>query len=436
MKLLFLTTFNVPINHEHYFTINVIRHLGSYCLSHDDLEMECITLIKSEDDSEAILRDEPDLSVKYGVNYKTYRYPTSWTSESLITSIAELFKALSPDVIHSNMIEGLDIKAAKLANIPIFLTIHIGGFICPRGGGNGLLKYDDTICDKGICADCYKCIIHDLPFHKLGLVTYRMFNATKIANYFANRKKPVWYLTTLFRTDNRIKQRLTCINEFKSAHLIAANYRLGTLLEKYVSANQIHVVPHGVEPRKRLPLPSLDGPIHFFILSRLQYSKGIVEAIKAFRGIPHSQYQLHIIGDATNGISDRLFMRKVLMAARGINVVFHGRIRNTDIESVISNCHLMIHNAFFHEVYGINISESLSIGRGVLASRCGGPEMQIEDGKNGILFKPHSIAALHDAILKVLDNKNLIRQFSESAKLPMPIQNYVNRLVDLYHDIC
>lgn len=99
MKLLFLTTFNVPINHEHYFTINVIRHLGSYCLSHDDLEMECITLIKSEDDSEAILRDEPDLSVKYGVNYKTYRYPTSWTSESLITSIAELFKALSPDVL-------------------------------------------------------------------------------------------------------------------------------------------------------------------------------------------------------------------------------------------------------------------------------------------------------------------------------------------------
>lgn len=435
MKLLFLTTYGVRIINEHFFTKNVIKHLGIYSQSHVDFEMECVTLLPSEDVSETILTDTPELGDEFGVNYKVYRYPATWSSEKQISAIAALFNTISPDLIHSNMIEGLDVKAAKLANIPIFLTIHIGGFICPRGGGNGLLKYDDTICDKGICTDCYKCIISDLPFPKLGLAIYRMFNATKIANYFANRKKPVWYLTNLFRTDNRINERKLRIEDFKYAHIIAANHKLGILLKKYVTSSHIHIIPHGVEPRKRLQLPSLDGPVHFFILSRIQYSKGIVEALKAFRGIPHSQYQLHIIGDAEKSLSNRMYMYKVLNASKSINVIFHGRLPNTEIETIIEKCHIMIHNTFCHEVYGINISESLSMGRGVLATKCGGSEMQIEDGKNGILYEPHSVSALHESILKVLNNKNMIRQFSESAKLPMPIENYVNNLVTLYHEV-
>lgn len=435
MKLLFLTTYNVQINDDHFFTRNVIQYLSYYSKSHYDFNIECVTLRPSNKVSNSILTEEPELGNQFGVRYKIYQYPNSWPIDKQVASIAELFKTITPDVIHSNMIEGIDVKAAKLANIPIFLTIHIGGFICPRGGGNGLLRYDNTICDKGICDDCYKCVISDLPLPKVGIATYRMFNDTSIARYFANKEKPTWYLTTLFRTDDRINERRLRIEDFKYANLIAANQRLGDLLVQYVPANQIHVIPHGVGQRKKLPLPSLDGPVHFFILSRIQYSKGIVEAIKAFRDIPHNLYQLHIIGDEGTSLSDRIYMKNVLLAARGINVVFHGRLPNTDIETVIEKCHIMIHNAFFHEVYGINISESLSMGRGVIATRCGGPEMQIEDGKNGILYEPHSVPALHDVILKVLNNKDLIRQFSDSANLPMSIENYVNNLVALYHEV-
>lgn len=435
MKLLFLTTYGVFINHDHFFTRNVIRHLGIYCQSHNDLEMECVTLLPTNEVPEAILTDTPELGNEFGVNYKVYNYPDTWTSERQISAIATLFNAIAPDVIHSNMIEGLDVKAARLANIPIFLTIHIGGFICPRGGGNGLLRYDNTICDSGICNECYKCVISDLPFPRFGFAAYRLFNNTSISSYFANKRKPTWYLSTLFRTDNRIKERKECIADFRYAHLIVANQKLGNLLKKYVPANQTHVIPHGVAPRKRLPLPSLKGPVHFYILSRIQYSKGIVEALKAFRDIPHNQYQLHIIGDAGTSLYDRMYMKKVLMTARGINVIFHGKIPNAEIESVIKECHIMIHNAFFHEVFGINISESLSMGRGVLATKCGGSEMQIQDGVNGILYEPHSITALHTVLLEIINNKHLIQKFSDSAELRMPIQNYVNELVSLYHNV-
>lgn len=435
MKILFLTTYGVRISNEHFFTKNVIRHLGYYCKSQNDIDIVCVTLIPSNEISEAILVDEPKLGEEFGVSYKIYNYPSGFSSEETDFTIAELFKTISPDVIHSNMIEGMDVRAARLANIPIVLTIHIGGFICPRGGGNGLLRYDDTICDSGICDDCYRCIIRDLPFHQLGIVAYRMFKNTSIACYFANRKKPVWYLTPLFCTDNRIKNRQTCMKDYEYAHLIAPNYRLGNLLGQCISANQIHILPHGVAPRKRLPLPSLDGPVQFFILSRIQYSKGIIEALKAFRGIPHNQYQLHIIGDAEKQFCEQMYMRKVLKAARGINVVFHGRIPNKDIESVIEKCHIMIHNSFCHEIFGINMSESLSIGRGVIATRCGGAEMQIQEGKNGLLYEPHSVPALRNTILRILNDKKLIKEFSDASELPMPIQKYINQLVALYHNV-
>lgn len=435
MKVLFLTTYGVRINAEHFFTRSVIRHLGYYCKSHNSLELLCVTLIPSDDISTSLLLDEPELSEEFGVRYKTYTYPSSLSSEEADYTIAELFRAVSPDIIHSNMIEGMDVRAAKLTNIPIVLTIHIGGFICPRGGGNGLLRYDDTICDSGICDDCYKCIIRDLPAPKFGLATYRLFNNTSTAHYFANRKAPLWYLTTLFRTNLRIKDRQKCLIDYTYAHVIAANNRLAKVLKRSIPANHIHILPHGVAPRKRLPLPSLNGPVQFFILSRIQYSKGIIETLKAFHGIPHSQYKLHIIGDAGKSLSDRFYMKKVLIASRGINVVFHGRIPNTDIESVIEKCHIMIHSSFVHEIYGIAIAESLSMGRGVIATRCGGAEMQIQDGKNGILYEPHSIQALHMAILKILNNRNLIREFSESSELPMPIQNYITHLVALYHNV-
>lgn len=436
MKLLFITTLNVPINKEHFFTINVIKSLGHYCQSYKDFELECITLIQSDDNSEATLRDEPNLSNEYGVNYKTYRYPSFWSSKKQVSSIAELFKAITPDIIHSNMIEGIDVRAARLARIPIVLTIHIGGFLCPRGGGNGLLRYDDTICNTGICEDCYKCVIRDLPFPKFSLSAYRLFHHTLIGRYFANRKKSVLYFTTLFRTDWKIKAYYARIEEYKYAHLIAANSKLCGVLANHYDKTHIHLLPHGVSPRKRLKLPDTNGAIKFYILSRFQYSKGIIDVLKAFKGIPHEKYELHLIGGgSTSSYADRQYLHKIEKFKRGINIFSHGWISNEDLESIIRNCHIMIHAAFFHEIYGIAIAESLSMGRGVLATRCGGAEMQIEDGKNGILYEPHSIPALHDAILKVLNNKDLIRQFSNAAELPMPIQNYVNHLVALYHDV-
>lgn len=432
MKILFLTTLCVDVDHEHFFTKNVIKHLVLYYSQQSrDFTFELATI------STVPCADPPRVETKKvsGVDYHTLYVASSMDRHELVDAVGNFFVDINPDVIHSNMIEGIDVVAARMAGIPIVMTVHIGGFICPRGGGNGLLRYDNTICDGVVTPRCARCVIRDFPFPRLGQSLYSLFHKSMFARYFADKRKPVWYLTPLFRIDDRIKERKQILEEYRYAHIIAANKKLVSILRHYLPEEYIHLLPHGVAPRQRLLLPLTDGPVKFFILSRIQYSKGIVEVLKAFKGISHDRYELHVIGDAQPGRSERLYMNAVKKAAIGVNVIFHGRLPNSDIETVIEKCHIMIHSTFCHEIYGINISEVLSMGRGVLASKCGGAEMQVENGVNGLLFEPHSVEAIRTAIDTILDNKELIRTFSDNAALPMPIMNYIEKLSEIYDEV-
>ena len=95
----------------------------------------------------------------------------------------------------------------------------------------------------------------------------------------------------------------------------------------------------------------------------------------------------------------------------------------------------MVHPAICLEVYGISIAESLSMGRPVLATRCGGAEMQVKDGYNGWLISPNSVSEMHDKILYIIQHFSGVRTCAEHSKLPHSIENYSLNLQSLYRQI-
>lgn len=429
MKLLFLTTFNVSLEREHFFTINVWKELAK--LPYSNLA----SIEFSEEDANTELVTE----IRDGRDYYRLQIPRGRSHEKdfIISSLTILFNHVQPTIIHSNMIEGYDIIAAKKLNIPIVLTIHIGGFICPRGGGNGFLMYNDSICNQKIGKECMKCGCMDLPFPHL---SYYLLKAipkqfiTYIANKIKNRN--IFYITPLLSKYTHIQNRKEYIQLLNYAHIIAANERLVHLLKiNGIPNSNIHLIPHGVKERQRLPLPDYNGKIKFFYLGRVQYSKGLHILMKAFEGIDINKYELHIIGDAEKAGHGFEYQRKIERLSKELNVTFHGRIPNTDIEEVIKNCHVMVHPAIFLEIYGISISESLSMGRPVLATRCGGAEMQIKEGINGWLVDSNSVNMLHEKIVNLISNHNIIYETANQSQLPMDIHTYVNELSEVYTNI-
>lgn len=431
MRLLFLTTYNVTLAREHFFTIDVWNGLCKHFeQSTDDIALATI-IVNPQKEESYILQETSNGRTYYKLHYSSFL-----SDEEKVDEIARFFRYIAPDVIHSNMIEVIDVEAAKKCNIPIVLTIHIGGFICPRGGGNGFLRYNDSICEEKVGKQCFRCCAQDFPLPFLARCLYS-FTSTRLREwaYCTLRNKQIFYFTQFLIKSHEIVLRQKAIETYKYATIIAANQRLKELLALNGLKDNVVLLPHGVKPRPRLPFPKVKDTVKFFYCGRIQYSKGLHNLLRAFDGIEESLYELHIIGDAESSGPSRRYDKRLRKIAVGKNVIFHGRLPNTEIESVIKDMHVMMHPAIFLEVYGISIAESLSLGRPVLATRCGGAEMQIRDGVNGWLVPSNDVEALNDKIVDILQQKNKLTVVSGNCNLPHSIEEYVIGLVNNYKEI-
>lgn len=429
MKLLFLTTYNIPIDCEHFFTIDVWNGLCKQFEQGTD-EIALATIVVDSLYSESFIKEE----ISNGRAYYKLHYSSLLSEKEQVNEIARFFRYIAPDVIHSNMIEVIDVEAAKRCNIPIVLTIHIGGFICPRGGGNGFLKYDDSICLVKVGKDCLRCCSEDFPLPFFARCLYKC-TPTRLREWAYHKlpNKQIFYLSQLLIKSHEIILRQKAIYTYKYVTIIAANQRLKDILALNGLTNNVVLLPHGVKPRPRLPFPDVKDIVKFYYCGRIQYAKGLHNLLKAFDGIDNSLYELHIIGDAESSGPSRRYDQRIRRMAVGKSVFFHGRLPNTDIETVIREMHVMVHPTICLEVYGISIAESLAIGRPVLATRCGGAEMQVFDGVNGWMVQPNDVSALHNKLLDIIRNKGLIDRMSENCCLPHSLDKYIEGLIDVYH---
>lgn len=431
MKVLFLTTYQVAIQYEHYFTRNVWKYLVKHQEQSEQEDELVLGTVLTDATGECYQeRDEHDGHAYYKLHLKS-----GLSREESVRHIAEMLALIAPVVIHSNMIEGYDVEAAARLGIPICLTIHIGGFVCPRGGGSGFLKYDDSICNQAVSKRCARCVCCNLPAPAVSYGLFKLFPNWLGDYIYSHLHRNLFYLTPFLMARQSVLDRIRCIQLYKKAVIIAANKKLAGLLALNGLTENVRLIPHGVEERPRLLFPPIGGKVKLFFLGRIQYSKGLHVLLKALEDIDNSKYELHVIGDAEPARREQRYYRKVLKMAQGKSVVFHGRLPNDKIDAVISDMHVMVFPTICLEVYGISVAESLSIGRPVLATRCGGAEMQVEDGVNGWLVEPNRAQELRGKIQQLLDNPALVAAAAGNARLPHPITDYVNKLWTLYKEL-
>lgn len=430
MKILFLTTYDVVFCREHFFTKEVCLALSDKIKKDLNDEFVVATIITNEHPI-ADLTNNADNSFDYRIiNACGLSY------EQQVLTLMKYIRDEAYDIVHSNMTEGIDIDACRRLNIPIVTTIHIGGFICPRGGG--FLHHDDNICNSAVGVQCAKCMAKDMPFPKITYALHRII-PSKFKIALAKRiNRFILYLTPFLRLTTEPVTKRNFVKLANYSHIIAADKRLVEILKLNGIDRHVHLIPHGVKQRRRLPIPELkeNDPVKFYFLGRAEYSKGLHIIINALKSIPHKKYELHVIGDTAHlGKHSQAYFNKIKRMSKHINVFFEGRIPNDQLEDTIKDYHVMIHSAIFLEIYGIAIAESLSMGRPVLATKCGGAEMQIKECFNGWLVSPNDVESMRKAILHILANKHEIIEFGNNAKLPVPLPEYTNNLINLYQDI-
>ena len=159
---------------------------------------------------------------------------------------------------------------------------------------------------------------------------------------------------------------------------------------------------------------SRHGPARLLYLGRLEYEKGVHDAIAALPRIrrTHPGTTLTIAGDGTQQdfLVEQARKHKVVKATEFVGRVDHGRLVGLlhDTDAAVLPSH--------YEPFGIVALEAAATGAPLVTSNVGGLGEAVIDGETGASFPPRDIAALAAAVRGVLDDPAAAQRRATAAR--------------------
>lgn len=339
----------------------------------------------------------------HATNAQKYKGITIFEVANNCINIDSVVLKISPDIIHAHGHKALACTSGKRLGIPVVVTAHHGGIVCP---GGALLDSDDKICEKTVCYhNCLPCVLRNI---RSGVHWYPIMKLLPERTYirlgqFLQNKSFIPFITP-------ICQAAMCIRDKKSewdlivadcAKMIAPCHAIAdAMVRNGLDNSKVAIIPHGI------PIPAMSTTditiksnlIKFFYVGRICYVKGIHILLKAFTLFKDTDVELHLIGGAGNKAEYR-YMKNLQQHTKNDNrIIWHGKLNHDETIKLIQSFDISIVPTICVEIFGLNIAEALATGKPVIATQCGGAEMQIEDGINGWLVEPNNIVDLNHKI--------------------------------------
>ncbi len=352
-------------------------------------------------------------------------------------ALTSVLRVIQPDIVHAHGWKPLAARVCSDLHIPLAITAHHGGIICPNGM---LMQSDDSVCSVPVSVDnCRDCALHFVPGGRFWRpLIQRLPEPTALA--LARRLKPlrnIPYTTPAFLVPLHVRQKLQTndVLRHKADRIVApSRAMLAALLRNGFSPDQVVHIPHGITPLISSPLrPGLPGrPLRFGYVGRISYVKGLHVLLQALQGLPHHQgYQLHVYGEAATR-QERRYLAGLMPMTDYMPITWHGKIAHADLQPAYESFDVLISPSICLETFGLNVVEALSAGRPVIASRCGGPEDTIQDGVNGRLIAANDPDALRTAMQQLIDQPARVQQLALATGHVHTLDAHVGQLLELY----
>jgi glycogen synthase len=156
------------------------------------------------------------------------------------------------------------------------------------------------------------------------------------------------------------------------------------------------------------------GPPRLLYVGRLEYEKGIHEAIAALPRIrrAHPGTTLTIAGEGTqlDWLREQARAHRVLRATR-----FVGRLDHSELLSLLYDADAIVLPSHY-EPFGIVALEAAATGTPLVTSTAGGLGEAVIDGQTGLSFAPRDVAGLGAAVRVVLDDPEAAQRRAIAAR--------------------
>ena len=360
---------------------------------------ESVIITTSPDDDEHVINR--DNTVIYQLNttklYPTYKQTEGqgikkplwhvfdlWNNNTL-NSIKKILADECVDVVHINNFKGLSVacfKAGKDVNIPVIYESHDFSLICPRAN---LIRGNNTLCqNRNFVCNQYVNVQRRLLDDNVDLLI-----------------SPSQFMIDKFR-DNDFFRNVDCVK-----------------------------IPLGVEYTSHRTVKSYDT-IDITYIGTLGKHKGVNTLITAFKKINDADIRLHIIG---KGYDEEEFK---LLAGDDDRIVFHGFVDNREIMKYYELTNVLVIPSICYDNSPLVVYESFSTGTPVIGSDIGGIPELIEEGYNGYLFESGNSDSLKEKLVKVINDKELLKTLEVNASNSLPEDSMdvmINRIIEQYHKV-
>ncbi|MGU3498818.1 glycosyltransferase family 4 protein [Mycobacterium sp. C31M] len=176
------------------------------------------------------------------------------------------------------------------------------------------------------------------------------------------------------------------------------------------------VIPNGIDTDgwPFAPRRAHDGPSELLYFGRLEYEKGVHDAIAALPRIrkSHPGTTLTIAGDGTqlDFLTEQARKHKVLKATK-----FIGRVDHQGLVNLLHRADAAVLPSHY-EPFGIVALEAAATGIPLVTSNVGGLGEAVIDGVTGVSCPPRNVAALAAAARRVLDDPAAAQQRAVTAR--------------------
>jgi len=284
--------------------------------------------------------------------------------------IEALIKKHQPQIAHVHLYKAKltpsIFRILKIQKIPIVITTHDYGLICPH---NSMLNGKGEICDKCLTTNNpLNCITNKCNRNKLILSTISSFE---------------YIFHDLVAPYNKYFDALICVSKF--------GYDLITR-KKSFQGKVKHL--YNFQPNLANLSPRHERSDYFLFYGRLSEEKGIMTLLKAFHR-KALQYKLKIVG--VGPLSDIIFN---YIEKHGLQkkVILDGFKAGEELVALIRNASFIVVPSEWYENNPLTIIEAYANGKPVIGSRTGGIPEIILDNKTGFLFDMGDVEKLSETL--------------------------------------
>ena len=352
--------------------------------------------------------------------------------------LQKLIAQIRPDVIHAHSHKAQIVSIGQALHIPVVVTSHHGGIVCPAGT---LMDCSDHTCTVPVShQNCLRCVLRNT---RTGLFWYPSMKLLPHSWYLklgrSLQKLPfILFVTPIgsaaLQIEEKQKEWRTIIDG--CSRMIAPCREIAHAMERNgLDEKKVSLLPHGIPlPDEVPPFPTIaDGAVKFFYIGRICYVKGIHILLEAFHRLDAPRAEMHLIGGAGNKEEQRYEAKLKHRYAGDARIVWHGKVAPDKVFHEVKNLHVSSSAAFL-EAFGLNIAESLALGKPVLSARNGGAEMQITDGVNGWLVPQTDVEAMRSKMQEIVNTFHTYdTRFSTSAVVS--IEEHCKQLWKIYEQV-